>query len=392
MAKRRARGEGSVRMRADGRWQIEITVGRQENGKPKKVYKYSKTQREAIEILNGLKAQLGLGIDFSKGNIKTGEWCSTWLDTYKQNLAPTTRASYSNQIRVHINPFIGGVPLNQLTTQQIQFMLNQVYDGGKNSVSLFVKVFNVLNGALSQAVFLKMINNNPCKGIAFPAKSKDTVRVLSLEEQKRFVKALDNEDIGTRALFMCYLMTGARLGELPPLCWNDVDFEERSISIGKKAVVVHDYYANEGKKAVQVVQDFLKTKNSRRSITITPLLIKILAELKQFQQQHAKQLGIPWSEGNLVFPTCHGTVPYTRNIQEKFERITKSIGIKGATMHWLRHTYATRLYESDVDIKVISEQLGHTSIKTTMDIYVTVFKEKKIKEMDKLNVLDSLIA
>lgn len=391
MAKRRANGEGSIRQRKDGRWLVELAVGIQDNGKPKKIWKYAKTQREGIEILNGLKAELGLGVDHCAGSITTGSWCATWLKLYKQKLAPSTLTSYSNNIRIHINPFMGGVPLNKLTTQQIQFMLNGVYDGGRNSLSLFIKVYNVLNGALEKAVELGMLVKNPCKGVAFPAEDKQPVRAFTEEQQKLFVGKLKEEPLQTRVLFMCYLMTGARLGELPALAWCDVDFEARTINICKKVIIVHDFYA-EGKKTEQVVQNFTKTKSSMRVISITPFLVQLLREHMETQKVQLKSFGLPWDESKLVFPTMYGTIPYTRNIQEKFERITKSAKIEGATVHWTRHTYATRLYEAGVDIKVISEQLGHKSVKTTMDIYVTLFKAKKQLEVEKLDKLDLLFA
>lgn len=94
-------------------------------------------------------------------------------------------------------------------------MLDKAYNNGENSISLFIKVYNVLNGALKQAVKNKMIKTNPCEDIAFPEDNTKTMTVFMVEEQKEFIKALGGEQY--KVLFMSYLYTGARLGELPAL-------------------------------------------------------------------------------------------------------------------------------------------------------------------------------
>lgn len=389
-AKRRANGEGSITLRKDGRWLVSFQTGVQANGKPKKLYRYTKTQAEAVQILNRLKLEFSSGVDSAKGNITVSEWCGAWMEHYKANkLAPSTKASYQTNLRVHINKYIGGVALKKLTANQIQYMLDQIYDGGNNSLSLVVKVHNILNGALKKAVSLGMLARNPMEGVELPKDNKREIRVLTVEEQKAFISALEKED--SRVLFMTYLYTGARLGELPALTWRDISFGDRTININKKVIVVHDVLS-ERKKTYLDVENFCKTESSKRKVYITPALMKILMEHKQKQKENVEALGQNWSEDNLVFPTSNGTIPYPRNIQEKFDRIISGLGFDGVTMHSLRHTYATRLFEADVDIKVISQQLGHKSVKITYDIYVHFIPDRKSRELEKLKEIDKLIA
>lgn len=118
----------------------------------------------------------------------------------------------------------------------------------------------------------------------------------------------------------------------------------------------------------------------------------MLTEYKNQQMEKAENLGWEWKESNLVFPNTNGNIPCNRNIQDIFERILKKAGIDHATIHCLRHTYAKRCFENDVDIKVISAQLGHASVKTTYDIYVHLIKPKKIREIEKLGSMDKFIA
>ena len=109
-----------------------IKVGRREDGEVKYSYMYANTQQAVIERMNDLKLSLNMGIDVVKGDITVEQWLKVWMEKYKQNLKPTTKTSYYNNIRLHINPFIGGVRLNKLETGQIQYMLEQAYNSKKN--------------------------------------------------------------------------------------------------------------------------------------------------------------------------------------------------------------------------------------------------------------------
>lgn len=395
MAKRRANNEGCLTKRKDGKWMAKLKLGMQDNGKPKYKYLYADTQKEVLEKLNDLKMSLNMGVDVMKGNITVEQWLKVWMEKYKQNLKPTTKTSYYNNIRLHINPFIGGVRLNDLKTGQIQYMLNQAYNSkinrtktkNRKSTSLFFKVYTVIHGALKQAVRNKMIKNNPCDDIIFPSEEAKEVSVYTLAEQKAFEQALEGETY--KVLYMTYLYTGARLGELPALTWKDVNLDMPYIDLNKKVVVVHDYYS-EGKKTECQVQDYLKSRTSKRKVYITEKLVNLLKEEKEKQQAAYAELCWEWSDDNLVFPSGVNTMLHTRNIQTMFMRIRNNAGISHGTMHTLRHTYATRCFEAEIDIKVISEQLGHKNVKTTYDTYVHVMPHKKKAEMEKLNVLDKM--
>lgn len=380
----RGKGEGCISLRKDGRYLITIQVSTNSNGTPKRIYRYAKTHKEAIEILTKLRMEYLQGVDSTTGNVAVGSWCQIWLDKYKKQLALSTKASYQMCINSYINEFIGGVKLNMLTQKQVQYALDNVFKNGENSSSLFIKVYNVLNGAIKKAIELGMLVKNPCIGIEFPKDNANKKKIFTLEEQMAFEKALDNDR--NKVLFLTYLYTGARLGELPPLTWKDVDFENRVININKKAIVVYNYNS-EAKKTSQIVENSCKTESSRRVVVIPIFLRDELKMHKEIQIKQSELLKKEWDESNLVFPTSNGTVPYTRNIQEKFKRIIDKIGIKDVTMHSLRHTYASRLFEKNADIKVISEQLGHKSIKVTYDTYVHVMPDKRLNEIDKLDTL-----
>lgn len=384
MAKR-ANGEGNIRKRKDGKWLVTFPTGiYKEDGKREYVYKYCATQAEAAEKLRELQMEKAMGVCQGKSAVKTGAWIDTWIEKHKSpKLAPATLTSYRNNARIHIKPYVGEIPLRELSTYHIQRML----DGIGGSLSTFIKNYNIIHGALEKAVELGMIPRNPCKGVAFPKDDKRKMRVLTKEEQKRFIMALNGEYY--RAMFLTYLYTGMRMGEGIPLQWKDIDLEKRTLRVNKKAIVAHDYNKHE---AVQVVQDFCKTKSSKRTIAITAGLVAVLREHKETMVKLAEDMGEEWSEESLVFRNSRGNMVYSRNLQEVLYRIYDKAEIEGATMHTLRHSYATRCFEAGVDIKAISEQLGHANVKTTYNIYVHLLEDTKAKEIDKLGEIDKFIA
>ena len=324
-----------------------------------------------------------MGVSQSKAAVKTGEWMETWIEKHKApKLAPATLTSYRNNFRLHINPYIGNIPLKELSTYHIQRCLDAI--GG--SCSTFVKNYNVIHGALEKAVELGMLVRNPCKGVTFPEDDKEDMRVLSKDEQQRFIKELDDEYY--RPMLLTYLYTGLRMGECIPLTWEDIDLQKKSIRVCKKAIICHDYSKHEAK---QVVQNFCKTKSSKRKVVITSGLVEVLKAHKEEMMKRVEQAGETWSESNLVFPNTKGNMVYCRNLQSTLEKIFARAGIEGATMHTLRHTYATRCFEAGVDIKAISEQLGHANVKTTYNIYVHLLEDTKEKEIDKLGEIDKLL-
>lgn len=384
MAKR-ANGEGGIRKRQDGRWLVTFPTGLyKDNGKREYIYRYAETQSAAAEILRGLQAEKGMGVSQSGGMTKMGDWVNTWIEKHKApKLAPATLTSYRNNFRIHIKPYVGDIQLCKLETYHIQRMLDSI--GG--TLSTFIKNYNVIHGALEKAVDLGMIVRNPCKGVTFPEDDKGEMRVLTQVEQKALIDNLDGEYY--RAMLLMYLYSGMRMGEGIPLLWSDIDLEKKTIRVNKKAIVCHDYKTHSAK---QEVQNFCKTKSSKRMIMITAGLAAILAAHKEAMQSRAETLGEEWSEDSLVFKNTRGNMVYSRNLQHSLYKIYRNAGIEGATMHTLRHTYATRCFEAGVDIKAISEQLGHANVKTTYNIYVHLLEDTKAKEIDKLAGIDKFIA
>lgn len=390
MAKR-ANGEGNIR-KYRNKWLVTFPTGLYKEtvnkdglkvAKRQYIYKYCDTQAEAVEVLHQLQTEKNMGVNQRKGDVKTGDFLKRFIEETKAtHIKPSTLTSYRNSYLNHLKPALGEIPLKKLETYHIQRALDQI--GG--SYSTFVKNYNVIHGALESAVEQGVIAKNPCKGVNFPADDTKPMRVLTQDEQRRYVEALEGEFY--RPLLLTYLYTGMRLGEAIPLLWSDVDLENRTIRVNKKVIAAHDHYKHSAK---QEIQDFLKTKSSKRTIVITAGLAAILTEHKENEKELAAKLGESWSEDELVFKNTRRHIVQASNLDEVNARIYKKAGIEGATNHTLRHTYATRCFEAGVDIKAISEQLGHKNVKTTYNIYIHLIHDTKAREIDKLAGIDSLL-
>ena len=184
------RPNSSGTQREDGRWVIMLTVGRDANGKPKRKYIYGKTQKEALEKWAKEKDKYEVLVP-NAGDMTVTNWCMRWVNLNKQNIKNSTKNSYVTNIQTHISPAIGGIKVNKLTTNNVQYALNLCYSGG--SISLFKKVYSVLKGAMDEAVEQGLIKKNPVKGVVFPEDNKKPIRALTEAERIRFIEALEGE-------------------------------------------------------------------------------------------------------------------------------------------------------------------------------------------------------
>ena len=323
-----------------------------------------------------------MGMSQTAGATPTGVWIEKWINMDREKpLAPSTLTSYRTNFRLHINPAIGKIPLNKLTTDEIQRALKRA--GG--SKSKFIKIRNIIHASLQVAVHRGILLRNPCEGVVAPYEKEKKARALSRDEQAALIKALEGEYY--KPMIEMYLGTGLRMGEGIPLLWSDIRLDQRIVDVNKKAIIIHDYATH---SATPQIQDFCKTDSSIRKVVITNGLVEILKEHKAKMMEQAKKEGKEWSEDSLAFPNTVGNIVNSRNLQNTLKRIYKKAGITDATMHSLRHSYASNCFSVGVDIKAISEQLGHKTVKTTYNIYIHLLDDKKVTEIDKLNEIDRL--
>lgn len=234
MAKRRKRGDGSIHLRKDGRWEGRYVVGRNEKGLPITKNVLAKTQAECAKKLAQLRQQLEAPPpEQPKASVRLGDWLSHWYQDYKKpNLRPNTQMSYERRIYQHIIPALGEIPLDKLTAGDIQQFYTQVKQGGRLlraeiygeglSDQTVRGIHTTLHGALKQAVEEHLIPRNPADGCKLPSAKAREMQVLTPEEIQRLL--IQAREDGCYELLLLELSTGLRRGEICALQWDDLDF------------------------------------------------------------------------------------------------------------------------------------------------------------------------
>ena len=374
MAKRRANGEGLLRQRSDGSWEARVMV----NYKIRSVY--AKTQEAVIKKRNKLLQELESGINVDS-NITVGDWLLVWLKDYKLgDVKQKSYQGYEINVRVHLLPSLKHIKLRELRRHHVERLLKDKVKAGlsKNTV-LYIR--RTLHNALNQAIAIELIAHNVAHGVKVQSDKKKERRILKLQEQEALLKALEGEDRGF--MVELALFSGLRCGELLALRWSDFDKDAKTISVRQ---TVQRLYGADGKTSLVI--DTPKTETSKRTI---PLLGDLADKLLR---HHKKQLkvrelaGDMWENHyNLIFCTEIGRPIDSSNFSSFLSAMSIKAGIDRVRAHDLRHAFATRALEQGIDLKVVSDVLGHSGIQITADIYSHVSLEHKKDQLQKMNKL-----
>lgn len=397
MASRKTNGEGTLYQRDEDTWVYQIStvdergkaMRKSFTGRTKKIVKDKCKKYLAEQEELRKKAAMGLSVlqdDISKQNISLTQWVFDWIQIYKKPpvVKETTYSSYMVMWEKHIEPFFGVLPLAAITNQDIQMFYNfKLTEGridgkeGGLSAKTVRNIHTMLHGALQKAVG-KIILVNPADDTTRPGVAEKDMRVLTVEEMEIFMKEVYAERL--RAAIFMSLFTGVRMGELLALTWDDVDMKKHTIRVTKDLVRI-TAFDESGKKdgTKRIVQDTPKSMKSNRTIPLQEEIFKMLMFHRQCQQSQQRANPL-----NLVFPSKVGTHTEPRTYQKRIAAVSKRCEIQHVNVHALRHTFATRLVEQQVPIRIIQELLGHSSVTTTMR-YTHALEEEKGKAVDSMN-------
>lgn len=364
MKRTKANGEGSIRHRSDGRWEGRIVVGHDENGKMIQKNVVRRTKIECIDALEELKRQYknyggitATMLEYEKATV--GDWLDYWYVNYsKPFIKPRTAEFYENFINNHLIPYLGDITLKKLQTIQIQKMINDLKesgnarDEGEGLASKTVRgIFQVLNLALKQAVKEHVIPYNPCDGCALPKKDQKEMKYIPSNQIGAYLKA--SEQQGELPMFYLELSSGLRLGELVALEWKDLDLYSNTLRVNKTAARIKG----------ELVVTTPKTQNSIRTVKLPQDTVDLLVE------EHKKH-----PDNVLMFPSpVNGGLRDPHATSKLNKKILKRAGLdESVRFHDLRHTYATMALENGVDVKTLSENLGHYEPTFTLMTYAHV--------------------
>lgn len=357
-------GEGSISQRKDGTWTGRIYLGRDSNGKQKVKAVYGKTEKEVKNRIKEIKTQLIKYDNITLSKVTLSELLTDWLQNikkYELKASSYDRVEYT--INHNISPYIGYLQISSIKPNDIQRYINNLTDIGY-SYSTIKKAYNAINASLRFAVERDYIIKNPCASVHLPKQKQrpkydiefftDT-EVYSITESATSRFKTGNYRYKHGYAIILLLNTGMRVGELLALKWKNVDFVNKQIFITETRSQVIDR-TNNNQKYVMVDRS-TKTQSSCRYI---PINSKSLEALMYF-----KSLG--YSNPYVMANSDTGLITY-RNLFRVLENILDSNGINHGSLHTLRHTFATRLFKKGVDIKVISELLGHSDISITIPV------------------------
>ena len=362
MAKKRANGEGNIRKRNDGRWEGRYTAGH-DPVTGKQIFKnvLGKTQTEVKEKLAKALVEAGQ-VDFTKaGQYTVGTWMDTWFENVaKIKVRPSSHQTYKGYIDNHIKPSIGNIPLEKLTTMDLQKFYRKLLTQGRVerieskeqpkglSAKTVRNINQVISSAMDLAVAQKIILTNPTNACELPKVEHKEMQTVPAEQLSAFLEEAKRS--GVYEMYYIDLATGLRRGELLGLKWTDIDWKNGIIKVRRQVARVDG----------QIVEAPLKTKNSYRAVSISPQAIEVLREQKRK------------TNDTYVFPSPNGGPISPDSVNNMLKRVLERAGIPKIRFHDLRHTFATIALQNGVDIKTVSGILGHFSAGFTLDTYAHV--------------------
>lgn len=415
-------------------WQYRFELA-SVNGKRKYASKSGfRTKEEAEKAGNiALAEYLRAGKHYEPSEMSVADYLDYWVNNYcVVNLADNTVSGYKNIIRNHLKPRIGQYMLKSIDVMTLQDMINDIYLQNGFTKSFLQNILKVCKGAFGYAAYTaKLIPYNIAEPVKLPKfePQDQKVQILSKEQMEAILDRFKNSPYQFYPMLIGYY-TGMRIGEVYGLTWDDIDLENWIIHV-RQQCKVKDKDAMPGRKPQKGEAlnrwylGSLKNNSSYRSIKIGKELQNALTAYKELQEKAEKEYGAFYVKhylkeekldngrteyliisqtdeaGSCSYPrvklVCvkesgefRGTIP----IKYVSKIVRTELGFEDFHFHMLRHTHATVLVSNtdELQIKDISERLGHSSIKTTMDTYVANTDEMRIKSMEifekvgKLNV------
>ena len=369
----------NIYKRKDGRWEGRYIKNRDVNGKIIYGSVYGKTctevkQRLAALIVDERNPQKN-PVDSIKHSLTFAEVAGQWLSVTSLKVKPSTYAGYSASLELHILPSLGKSKMQNLTAADISCFAKAKLENGRTdgkgglSAKTVRDMLSIVKAVLDFACNENIIDSG--FSITYPKQKQQRMRVLSRQEQASLETILTTDpDVHKLGILLC-LYTGLRVGEICALRWRDISADFSMLSVQQTLQRVKNLSDEEARTKIHI--DTPKSLRSARDIPIPNFLSAYLRDYSR--NSHIYFLG---TEDTFF------TEP--RTMQNHFARSVKAANIVVANYHCLRHTFATRSIEAGMDIKSLSEILGHASVTITLNRYVHSSFEHKREGMNKLEV------
>src|SRR5215469_2319189 len=377
-----------VRRNDQDYFRVELPMNLFPDGKRRSVM--AKTRREALDKAHELLEQRKKGLKTEEAKSSLADFLQRFLSFYKTEggVALRTWQDYRYHIDENIIPRIGAIPLSELKPREVDLWMKSLRERGLGPRTVEYAQA-VLRRALQFAVEWEILDRNPAAARFRAAKRKKAVnsgakriRFLDPEEARKFLDAV--EDDRHAALYTLAVTTGLRPEELYGLRWKDVNIEAKRLTVNQ---VLSKTRRKKGEKVARFQFGPPKTEKSRRTIDFPEFAATMLTEERRAMIAARALAGDRWQENGLVLPSEIGTPLEERNVLRRFQSICEANELPKLRVYDLRHTHASLLIHEGVHPKKISERLGHSSIKLTMDTYGHLFEGSDRDSADKMEKL-----
>ncbi len=380
--RRRQSGEGGISeyaTKAGPRFLIKYRAPL-EDGSTKVVLRRGyPTRKAAAEALGDINAELRKGAHVLPAKMTTGEWLDQWLDGLR--LAPSTIASYRKNVRLHLRPRLGGVPLRSLTGARISAAYRDMETGGRLdhrageglSPRTVRYCHTILKAALRQAVDDGLLAVNPADKAKPPTVTEAKAPEMHPWTGPQLAAFLGwAGEHAPEHLPAWHLLayTGMRRGELLALRWRDVDLDAGRVAVRRSVGVVK--VEGRGK---QLLEGPTKGKRAR-TVDLDEQTVAMLRRWRVERATLALQLV---KDDALLFGRLDGTHQHPERFSARFvekqAQCRRALGEQAPAaihLHDLRHTHASLLLQAGVPVKVVSERLGHATVMITLETYAHV--------------------
>ena len=375
-ARRRGRGEGTIYQRKDRTWagQVSIPADQSSTGKRQRRSVSGRTYKEVQRKMRELRNEQAEGTlrTLDEERLTVAEFLRQWFQNKGSiGVRPLTATAYRNAIERHLVPSLGNIRLVQLKPIDIQNYIASKLRAGAAPATVSIHRM-VLSRAMRQALLWGLLRINPVLLTDPPRLSRRTFRPFDSLEAQQLLEAVKGDR--WEAVYTVALSLGLRKGEILALRWQDVNLDTGELR------VEHTLSHIDGKLSLAEP----KTASSKRTLTMPRMLVAALRAHKIRQAKELLAAGERRGEQGFVFTTRYGTPIAPHNLNKHFDSILSRAGMRRIRIHDLRHSAATLLLVQGVDIKVVSEILGHTSIKmTTNYLHVNrLLQEQAAEQMD----------
>lgn len=380
----------TIRRRPNGTYEIKVSCGYGVDGKQRNQYKSYKPEpgmtKRQIEKEVQRQAIL-FEEDCKRGHItaavKFETFAEQWFEEYaKVNLRPTSYARMK-QLTKRVYPAIGHKRLDKITARDIQKFITDMLTNGRNlnngkplSRKNAVHHLSFISDVFSYAVRMGMLCDNPCRRVFVPKQEQEEKQIYTIEQVKILYENLKSEPMKYQVYLLLSIYSGYRRSEMLGLEWKDIDFEHDLIHVRRTS----QYTSEKG-----IYTDTTKTRKSKRVSKMPASIMNLLRQFKADQNEEARRLGTKWEDYDRLFTKWNGAPMNPQTPFEWLKGYCERIGIPFRNIHSLRHLHASLLIFEGVDVVAVSEDMGHSVVGTTLNLYSHMFQEAKARNCDAIS-------